>query len=253
MGSCLAIAERWLSLCESAGNSGAPNRIRLDEERSYLGSSGTTNCRITGSSAQGIPARQRLLLARLIGGESRQAESLSACLISTFGSLGGVLSARPAALSRVIDDPQLVSRISITRDAVLEGLSESLQRGRFDISDANVQRWIVSLFNGLRRERIHIVLLDRDQRIITDMQVADGDMDSVAGSLREIARCGIETDASGVVLMHNHPSGDVRPSESDVSETRKIASLLASLDLILEDHLIVSGGSIFSMREAMLI
>jgi DNA repair protein RadC len=53
--------------------------------------------------------------------------------------------------------------------------------------------------------------------------------------------------------MHNHPSGNVHPSGADIAETRRIASLLENLDLRLEDHLIVSGNAIFSMRGAMLI
>jgi DNA repair protein RadC len=55
------------------------------------------------------------------------------------------------------------------------------------------------------------------------------------------------------VLMHNHPSGDVTPSAADVDETRRIAHVLSSLDMRLEDHLIVSERKIFSMKGAMLI
>lgn len=55
-------------------------------------------------------------------------------------------------------------------------------------------------------------------------------------------------DASGLLLVHNHPSGDVRPSTQDIESTRYLVSLAEALDLCLIDHLIVGSGRAYSMR-----
>ena len=89
--------------------------------------------------------------------------------------------------------------------------------------------------------------------LIFDEQLSEGGLQDVTGNLRRIVGRGLGVDAAGVVLMHNHPSGNVRPSAADISETRRIAFLLGNLDLPLMDHLVVAGNAIFSMRKANLL
>jgi DNA repair protein RadC len=225
----------------------------MDEERPHLGGTRPVDHRNDRPSTAEVFARQRALLAELIGGELNLAETIAARLLSAFGTIDAVLSARSAALGHIIDDPELVRRLAVARSVVLEGLGENVHRARFELTDLSLQQWIVGLFKGLRRERVHLALLDGDKRLIFHEPLADGDLRGVSGSLRRIVGSGIDVDASGVVLMHNHPSGNVHPSGADIAETRRIASLLENLDLCLEDHLIVSGNAIFSMRGAMLI
>jgi DNA repair protein RadC len=189
----------------------------------------------------------------LIGGEFCSADTIAMRLLSHFGSIGGVLSAKSEALAQFIDDPELVKRITVAKLVVMEGLGEQVRRATFELKDVSVQQWIVGIFKGLRLERIHLALLDSQKRLIADEPLSEGNLVGVKGNLRKIVSCGINVDATSIVIMHNHPSGDPRPSRADIEETRRIASLLQNLDLRLEDHLIVSGNAIFSMRGAMLI
>jgi DNA repair protein RadC len=197
--------------------------------------------------------RQRALLARLIGTEIDAADTIAARLLSELGSIGGVLSANAAVLSRFVDDAAVVNRIAIAKSAVLEGIGEQVRRTPWELTNIPLQQWVVGLFKGSRIERVHMVLLDHDKRLIFDEPLAEGDLQGVTGNLRKVVSCGIDAGASAVVLMHNHPSGNTHPSKSDIAETRRISFLLENLDLRLEDHLIVSGNAIFSMRGAMLI
>ena len=173
--------------------------------------------------------------------------------MSAFGSLSGVLSANVAALEHVLENSDLAARLSAARDVFVETLGEKVERACFDLTDTKLQQWVVGLFKGLRRERVHMALLDGSNCLLSDDQIAEGCIGGVAGSLRQIVRRGIGVDASAVVLMHNHPSGDARPSQTDIDETRRIAELLGSVELRLEDHLVVAGNTIFSMRGADLI
>lgn len=173
--------------------------------------------------------------------------------MAAFGSLSGVLSANASALENVLENPELAARLSAARDVFVETLGEKVERALFDISDTSLQQWIVGLFKGLRRERVHMAFLDGGNRLLSDEHVVEGCIGSVAGSMRQIVSRGIGVDASAVVLMHNHPSGEARPSRTDVEETRRIAALLETVELRLEDHLVVAGNTIFSMRGADLL
>lgn len=253
MGSSLATAKCWSAFREGARNSRSPNRVRVDEEWPHLGRPDSLDRRHDHQSSAASVAKQSALLGQLIGENQFDSAHITMRLLSAFGSIGGVLSASSEALAHVIDDQTIVTRLAAAKLAVMEGLGEQTRRIAFDLRDVTLQQWIVGLFSGYRRERIHVALLDRGKRLIFDEPLNDGELGKVEGSLRQIVRWGIGIDASGVVLMHNHPSGDVKPSARDIEETRRIAYVLTNLDMELEDHLIVADNKIFSMRGAKLL
>lgn len=253
MGGSFSTAKRWSTFREGTRNSRAPDRVCVDENRANLGSPDTPDRRNNHQSSSAILAKQSHLLRQLIGESQADSAVLATHLLAIFGSIGGVLSAPPYALAKVVNDPAIAGRLAAAKPAVLESLGERVQRIPFDLNDIALQQWITALFKGYRRERIHVALLDKGKRLIFDEHLGDGGLNTVEGSLRQIVRSGMGIDASGVVLMHNHPSGDVRPSATDVDTTRRINRVLSSLDMQLEDHLIVSENKIFSMRGAMLI
>ena len=67
--------------------------------------------------------------------------------------------------------------------------------------------------------------------------------------MREIFRAALNHGAAGLVIAHNHPSGDPRPSPADVAATRRLAETAAALDIVVHDHLIFAGGECRSFRE----
>ena len=253
MGSSTATAECRSALRQGSGNSGAPNRICMDERRPDLGGLHTPDHWLAPGLSAVAGARQHALLSKLIGGGKTYSSAIATRLLSAFGTMGGVLSATPEALLGFVNDDCLVDRLVAAKPAVLECLGERIIRIPFDLNDVTVQQWIVGLFSGYRRERIHVALLDKAKRLIFSETVTEGGLGKIEGNLRLIVRSGFEIDASGVVLMHNHPSGLVRPSKADIEETRRIGYILNNLDMPLEDHLIIAENKIFSMRKAMLL
>jgi hypothetical protein len=154
MGGSVSTAERWRSLREGTRNACAPNRLRLDENRSNLGGPSTLDCRHDHQSSAAVVAKQGALLRQLIGERQADSGQIAMRLMSAFGSLGGVLSATPEALAKVVEDSSLVDRLAAAKPAVLEYLGECVLRISFDLADVALQQWIVSLFKGFRRERI---------------------------------------------------------------------------------------------------
>lgn len=102
-------------------------------------------------------------------------------------------------------------------------------------------------FLSTREERLVTAYFDRSGGVI-DFQLSDGQAASVAFPLRRIVQSALAVDAAAVMLAHNHPSGDTRPSLADREMTRKLAAALRPLDIRLLDHLIFGGGSASGFR-----
>ncbi len=72
---------------------------------------------------------------------------------------------------------------------------------------------------------------------------------SIDVPLREIAASALALQARAIIVAHNHPNGDHRPSAADIAATRKLARLCRDLEIALHDHVIIAGGNRYSFRE----
>jgi DNA repair protein RadC len=86
-------------------------------------------------------------------------------------------------------------------------------------------------------------------RVCLHLSRHQGVEDGVVFPLKPILVAALKHDSAGIILAHNHPSGDSRPSPSDCRSTRRLAALAEALDCIVLDHLIFAGGDCTSFRE----
>ena len=89
--------------------------------------------------------------------------------------------------------------------------------------------------------------------LITDEEQAKGTVDHVPVYPREVAKRALELNASAIILVHNHPSGDPTPSQSDITMTQQIQLACDALGLTLHDHLIIGKSRELSFRTEGLI
>jgi len=106
---------------------------------------------------------------------------------------------------------------------------------------------LAPLFAGRGGEMLAVLHLDAQQRLIALDEVSAG-ADAVDLPMREIFTAALNHGAAGLVIAHNHPSGDSRPSPADVAATRRLAETAAALDIVVHDHLIFAGGECRSFR-----
>ncbi|WP_033920226.1 JAB domain-containing protein [Sphingomonas sp. 37zxx] len=90
--------------------------------------------------------------------------------------------------------------------------------------------------------------LDRDRRLLAMRHAPSGDVGSVRLPIRQVAADALAFGAWALVMAHNHPSGDLRPSDADVAATRTLDRALAALDVRLLDHLVVTRWGVTSFR-----
>lgn len=105
-----------------------------------------------------------------------------------------------------------------------------------------------ALLNGRRNEAFAVIYLNAKNRLI-DEDVWEGSIDRAIFYPREIMRRIVVLDASGILIAHNHPSGDPTPSHSDIKETIHLENTLMTIDAILLDHIIFGEGEPYSLRE----
>ena len=105
----------------------------------------------------------------------------------------------------------------------------------------------------LKQEVIKAVYLNVKNEILTDRDITRGTINRSVVTPREVFSPALEKGGARIVLIHNHPSGDPAPSESDIKLTKKLAACGQMLELPLLDHIVIGDQTYYSMREAGLL
>lgn len=97
-------------------------------------------------------------------------------------------------------------------------------------------------------EQFRIFYLDTKNTLIADEEQATGTVDHVPVYPREVVKRALELNASALILVHNHPSGDPTPSEADITMTRRVQDAAEVMGITLHDHLIIGKSCELSFR-----
>jgi len=129
-----------------------------------------------------------------------------------------------------------------------KNLSEAMENPRIKSSEdaANIFRPLIS---DLTHEEFHILFLNRSNRIISKVKISQGGINGTVTDVRLIMKKAIQFLASGIIVAHNHPSGNLNPSESDSKITQKIKDAGNLMDIQLLDHLIISEKDYYSFAD----
>lgn len=98
-------------------------------------------------------------------------------------------------------------------------------------------------------EEFWVLLLNRANNIITKLPVSEGGISGTVADPRRIFKAALLHNAVAIILCHNHPSGNIKPSDADIALTRKMKEAGAMLDISVLDHLIVSESRYFSFAD----
>ena len=101
---------------------------------------------------------------------------------------------------------------------------------------------------GKTREEFRVLFLDKKNALIADEMMNRGTVDHAPVYPREIIKRALEVDASAIILVHNHPSGDPEPSSADIDMTRQVIEAGRPLRITVHDHLIVGAQSTTSFK-----
>jgi DNA repair protein RadC len=193
--------------------------------------------------------RCRQILVELLRPLGPAASGWADLLVKEFGSLAEALAAAPAAQARVLGDAAIAVRyLGIVRDAMLHALrTEALGKPKLDDSQALIDYLSLDMAL-LPTERLRVLFLNSGNRLLYDETLAEGSVSEAPVYPREIMRRALEVGATALILAHNHPSGDPRPSRGDIDATRRIADAGRALGICIHDHVIVARSGWSSFR-----
>lgn len=117
----------------------------------------------------------------------------------------------------------------------------------------DVEKIFRPLIAGLPYEEFWVLYLSSANTVLGKVKVSQGGVSGTVVDHRLIVKRAVEVLASGMILVHNHPSGVARPSDDDVRLTEKISAGAALFDITVLDHLIITAGECFSFRHSGLI
>ena len=175
-------------------------------------------------------------------------------LIVKFGDISGVVNADIDRL-RELDGvgEAVIVQIKIIAEILTRILKKSARKKTvLDNWDA-VLAYANVLLKDLNYEVFRVLFLDKKHQLIEDELVTIGENDHVFVSPRVIVKKALLLSASSIILLHNHPSGDVKASASDIKTTNEIKEATKNLNIKILDHLIVSSAGYFSFREGGLL
>ena len=184
----------------------------------------------------------------------RDTRDMAKLLINKFGSVAGVLNAEPIELKQIdgIGD-NAVFHLKLLLD-LFSRLHISTKADQPILSNWHSVINYCNLTMGFRKtECFRILYLSKKNALIADELSEGGTIDKVQIYPREIAKKAIEHSAAAVILVHNHPSGEAKPSAEDIEMTKEINTALSSLSIRIHDHLIVANNNHFSFRASGLI
>jgi DNA repair protein RadC len=193
-----------------------------------------------------------LLLFRAI--PRRDVKPLAKALIAQFGSFAGVVSARPERLREVENlGEAAIVELKIVAEAAKRFAKVTIQNRSAMSSFSAVLDYCRTAMAYLDREEFRVLFLDKKNILIADEVQNTGTIDHAPVYPREIMRRAFELNATAIILVHNHPSGDPAPSPADIQMTQQIVAVGKSLNVAVHDHLIIGRDGFASFRGLQLI
>ena len=188
------------------------------------------------------------------GSAGDDARKLAVGLLHAFGGLGKLLSADDAALRAVIGcDENTILKVRTLRLILTRALKPRLAERTSLCGSRAVRDYCNFILAHRTEEEFHVLYTDSRHFLIADELMTRGTTHTVPVYPREVVRRALELRAINVILVHNHPSGDANPSSGDITVTGKIAEALATVNVLLIDHLVVASGGICSFQQSQLL
>ena len=163
-------------------------------------------------------------------------DKLGKCSVSDLKKLKGIGQARAVTI---------VAALELGRRRKLADPPENPRIS----GSADVSNLMFPLLSDLSHEEFWILLLNRSNRVIEKRRISQGGITGTVTDIRMILKIALDSLSTSLILCHNHPSGNLQPSDADISITRRLKESASLMDITLLDHLIVAGKNYFSFAD----
>ncbi|MBU4444577.1 DNA repair protein RadC, partial [bacterium] len=166
--------------------------------------------------------------------------AMSGVDISEFKEIAGLKDAKVAQIKAAIE----LGRRMMSEEKAFHGVVKS---------SADLVEFLIPLMRDLKKELFKVVLLDKGNHISEVIDIDLGTVDRVNPSIREILLTALKYLAPAIILAHNHPSGNVEPSEADKILTKDLVTASRAMEIRIFDHVIIGENTYYSFADDGLI
>lgn len=206
--------------------------------------------RLLTAGPEALADYELLEMVLFLGLPRRDTKPIARALLARFGSFAAAISAPP-------NDLRGVEGMGEAGTAALKMVqAAALRLARAELKDrpllGNWERLIDYLNAAMAREPVEqfrVLYMDARNRLLADEMQAKGTVNHTPVYPREVVRRALELQATALILVHNHPSGDPTPSREDIEMTQEVARAARALEIVLHDHIIVGNGTWLSFRQ----
>ena len=201
-----------------------------------------------------LPDYELLELLLAIAIPRKDVKPMAKALITRFGSFADVIAADyPALLKAGGLGPASATMLKVVREAAVRLTRAPVLDRPVLTTWEQLLDYCRAAMATLATEQFRLLFLDRKNVLIADELQQKGTVDHTPLYPREVVKRALELQASAVIMVHNHPSGDPTPSRADIEMTRAVREALAALGIQLHDHLVVGRKGHISFKSLSLL
>jgi len=206
--------------------------------------------RLIRQGPQSLSDAELLAVFLRVGVTGKSAVDLGRDMVGHFGSLQALFAARLADFCSINGlGPAKYAQLQAVLELARRALAEELVAGTALSSPKAVAHYLQLLFHGKAHESFVVLFLDVKNRLIEAEEMFRGTLTQASVYPREIVKAALARNAAGVILAHNHPSGEPEPSSADLQLTQTLQQALGLVDVRVLDHIVVAGRRTHSFAE----
>jgi len=216
----------------------------------YSGHRKRLRTRFLKSGIDGLQDYEQVELLLTYAVPIKDVKPLSKLLIKRFKTIQELLDASAEELMKVrgMGESSAVL-IKLTRSLLTKYSEEKMFSADVLNTPEKVYEFSKLKIGSNRNESLLAIFLDTKNKVLSYEIVSEGSIDSVTVYPRKIIELALKNNASGLIIVHNHPSSDPSPSTSDEELTKELKNISESMDIRLLDHIIVSKKSYYSFSK----
>jgi DNA repair protein RadC len=210
--------------------------------------------RLLGAGPDALADHEMLEMLLFLALPRRDTKAIARALLARHHSFANAIAATPQELRAV----EGLGEAGIAALKLAQAAALRLVRAEV-VGQPVLNNWdrLMAYLNAvLARERVEqfrVLFLDNRNRLVADEAQGRGTVNHTPVYPREVVKRALELQATALILVHNHPSGDPSPSAEDIAMTKEVRSAAAALSIVLHDHVVVGNGCWFSFRRESLL
>ncbi len=206
--------------------------------------------RFLNSGLQGFHDYEVIELLLTLGTPRKDCKQAAKDALKKFGSLNAVLEANPKELQEIEGiGPNNIFGLKLSQTVARRYLANRVIGKDIITSSEEVLDYLKHNLRDKNQEVFSVIYLNGRNEIIEMEELFKGSLTSSAVYPREVIKKVLKQNAAALIFVHNHPSGNLEPSNEDIKLTQKLKDAAATIDVKVHDHLIIAGNDYYSFAD----